>query len=93
MQSNNTKEFVNYCTSAFNILRANANKILNIMITMSSSNMPEFSTMSDISYVKDQLKLNMSEKDASEYFIKTIKDSLNDKYRTMDNLIHNFVHP
>ena len=93
IQSNNTKEFVNYCTSAFNILRANAKKILNIMITMSSSNMPEFSTMSDISYVKDQLKLNMSEKDASEYFIKTIKDSLNDKYRTMDNLIHNFVHP
>jgi phosphatidylinositol-4,5-bisphosphate 3-kinase len=35
IQSNNTKEFVNYCTSAFNILRANAKKILNIMITMS----------------------------------------------------------
>jgi phosphatidylinositol-4,5-bisphosphate 3-kinase len=92
VQSNKAKEFVNYCTSAFNILRANAKKFLNIMITMSSSNMPEFSTMSDVTYVKEQLKLNMNEKDASEYFIKTIKDSLNDKYRTIDNLIHNFVH-
>ena len=93
IQSNNNKEFINYCTSAYNILRENAKRILNIMITMSSSNMPEFSTMSDLSYVKDQLKLDMSEKDASEYLIKTIKDSLNDKYRTFDNLIHNFAHP
>ena len=93
IQSNNNKEFINYCTSAFNILRANAKRILNIMITMSSSNMPEFSTMSDLSYVRNQLKLDMNEKEASEYLIKTIKDSLNDKYRTFDNLIHNFVHP
>ena len=93
IQSNNNKEFIHYCTSAFNILRANAKRIINIMITMSSSNMPEFSTMSDLSYVRTQLKLFMNEKEASEYLIKTIKDSLNDKYRTFDNLIHNFVHP
>jgi len=93
IQSNNNKEFINYCTSAYNILRANAKRIINIMITMSSSNMPEFSTMSDLSYVRDHLNLDMNEKEASEYLIKTIKDSLNDKYRTFDNLIHNFVHP
>ena len=93
IQSNNNKEFINYCTSAYNILRANAKRIINIMITMSSSNMPEFSTMSDLSYVVDHLNLKMNEKEASEYLIKTIKDSLNDKYRTFDNLIHNFVHP
>ena len=93
IQSNNTKEFIDYCTTAFNILRANAKRIMNIMITMSSSNMPEFSTMSDLSYVRDQLKLDMNEKEASEYLIKTIKDSLNDKYMILDNLIHNFVHP
>ena len=93
IQSNNNKEFKNYCTSAFNILRANSKRILNIMITMSSSNMPEFSTMYNLSYVKDILKLDMNEKDAAEYFINSIKDSLNDKYRTLDNLIHNFVHP
>jgi phosphatidylinositol-4,5-bisphosphate 3-kinase len=93
IQSNNNKEFIHYCTSAFNILRANAKRIINIMITMSSSNMPEFSTMSDLSYVRDHLNLDMNEKEASEYLIKTIKDSLNDKYRTFDNLIHNFVHP
>ena len=93
IQSNNNKEFKNYCTTAFNILRANAKRILNIMITMSSSNMPEFSTMYNLSYVKEQLKLNMSEKDASDFFINSIKDSLNDKYRTLDNLIHNIAHP
>jgi phosphatidylinositol-4,5-bisphosphate 3-kinase len=77
IQSNNNKEFINYCTSAYNILRANAKRIINIMITMSSSNMPEFSTMSDLSYVRDHLNLDMNEKEASEYLIKTIKDSLN----------------
>ena len=55
--------------------------------------MPEFSTMYNLSYVKDILKLDMNEKDAAEYFINSIKDSLNDKYRTFDNLIHNFVNP
>ena len=93
IQSNNSKEFVDYCTKAFNILRANAKRIMNIMITMSSSNMPEFSNMADLWYVRDNLKLEMNEKEASEYLIKTIKDSLNDKYRILDNLIHNFVHP
>ena len=93
IQSNNNKEFINYCTSAYNILRENAKKILNIMITMSSSNMPEFSTMSNLEYVRDKLNLKMNDKEAAEYLIKTIKDSLNDKYRTFDNLIHNLVHP
>ena len=94
MKSNNKKIFTNYCTNAFNILRRNAQRLLNITITMSSSNMPEFSTMSDVMYFKDQLKLELNnEEEASDYFIRMIKETINDKYRIIDNLIHNCVHP
>ena len=94
MKSNNKKIFTNYCTSAFNILRRNAQRLLNITITMSSSNMPEFSTMSDVMYFKEMLKLELNnEEEASDYFIRMIKETINDKYRIVDNLIHNCVHP
>ena len=94
MKSNNKKIFINYCTNAFNILRRNAQRLLNITITMSSSNMPEFSTMSDVLYFRDMLKLELSnEEEASDYFIRMIKETINDKYRIIDNLIHNCVHP
>ena len=94
MKSNNKKIFINYCTNAFNILRRNAQRLLNITITMASSNMPEFSTMSDVMYFKDQLKLELNnEEEASDYFIRMIKETINDKYRIIDNLIHNCVHP
>ena len=94
MKSNNKKIFTNYCTNAFNILRRNAQRLLNITITMSSSNMPEFSTMSDVMYFKDMLKLELNnEEEASDYFIRMIKETINDKYRIVDNLIHNCVHP
>ena len=94
MKSNNKKIFINYCTNAFNILRRNAQRLLNITITMSSSNMPEFSTMSDVLYFRDMLKLELNnEEEASDYFIRMIKETINDKYRIIDNLIHNCVHP
>ena len=94
MKSNNKKVFINYCTNAFNILRRNAQRLLNITITMSSSNMPEFSTMSDVSYFRDKLNLSLeNEEEASDFFIKKIKETINDKYRIIDNLIHNCVHP
>ena len=94
MKSNNKKIFINYCTNAFNILRRNAQRLLNITITMSSSNMPEFSTMSDVIYFRDMLKLELNnEEEASDYFIRMIKETINDKYRIIDNLIHNCVHP
>ena len=94
MKSNNKKIFTNYCTNAFNILRRNAQRLLNITITMSSSNMPEFSTMSDVMYFKEKLKLELNnEEEASDYFIRMIKETINDKYRIVDNLIHNCVHP
>jgi phosphatidylinositol-4,5-bisphosphate 3-kinase len=93
-KSNNKKIFINYCTNAFNILRRNAQRLLNITITMSSSNMPEFSAMADVKYFRDMLKLELiNEEEASDYFIRLIKQTINDKYRIIDNLIHNCVHP
>ena len=54
--------------------------------------MPEFSTMSDVMYFKDQLKLELNN-EASDYFIRMTKETINDKYRIIDILIHNCAYP
>ena len=93
IRSNNEKNFKNYCCKAYNILRHNGKKLLNLTITMSSAGMPEFSTMADVKYFKDMLQLNnKNDEDAENYFLSLIKESINDKYRNIDNLIHNCIH-
>jgi hypothetical protein len=60
---------------------------------MASAGMPEFSTMFDVSYFQNMLQLNKkNDEDAGNYFISLINDSVNEKYRILDNLIHNCIH-
>lgn len=56
---------------------------------MLSAGMPELQDIEDIVYLKDQLSLDLSDQEASEKFKKEIRISLNDKWRKVDNLIHN----
>jgi phosphatidylinositol-4,5-bisphosphate 3-kinase len=90
--SNNEKQFNHYCVKAYNILRHNGQRLLNLLITMSSAGMPEFSTMADLKYFKHMLQLNKNDQDAGDYFINLIYESVNEKYRIFDNIIHNCAH-
>ena len=92
-KSNSEEKFKNYCVDAFNILRRNATKLINLIITVSSCNMPEFSTMYDVIYLKNMLQLDKNnDEEAATYFIGLIKSTVNEKFRIFDNLIHNCVH-
>ena len=93
IKSNNEEKFKNYCVRAYNILRHNSQRLINLTITMASAGMPEFSTMFDVSYFQNMLQLNKkNDEDAGNYFISLINDSVNEKYRILDNLIHNCIH-
>ena len=93
IKSNNEEKFKNYCVTAYNILRHNGQRLINLTITMASAGMPEFSSMVDVGYFQNMLQLNKkNDEDAGNYFISLINDSVNEKYRILDNLIHNCIH-
>ncbi len=49
--------------------------------------------MSDVNYLKKMLRLEKNnEEDAGNYFIGLINDSKNEKFRLLDNMIHNIKH-
>ena len=92
-QYNMEEEFKNFCVKAYNILRKNANRLLNLLLIMSSSGMPEFYSIPNINYFRDMLKLEKkNDEDAGNYFLCLINQSKNDKYRYFDNIFHNINH-
>lgn len=90
---NKEEYFKTSCVKAFNILRHNAQRLMNMFIIMSTAGMPELCGMNDVKYVKKMLVLDKaSDEDAGNYFIGLIKQSRNDRFRLIDNMIHNWKH-
>lgn len=90
---NKEEYFKTSCVKAFNILRHNAQRLINMFIIMSTAGMPELCGMNDVKYVKKMLVLDKaSDEDAGNYFISLIKKSRNDRFRLIDNMIHNWKH-
>ena len=90
---NKEEYFKTSCVKAFNILRHNAQRLINMFIIMSTAGMPELCGMNDVKYVKKMLVLDKaSDEDAGNYFIGLIKKSRNDRFRLIDNMIHNWKH-
>jgi len=85
--------FKTACVKAYNILRHNAQRLINMFIIMSTAGMPELCSMKDVIYTKEMLKLDMpNDEDAGNYFVALIKQSKNDRFRLIDNLFHYFKH-
>ena len=90
---NKEEYFKTACVKAFNILRHNAQRLINMFIIMSTAGMPELCGMNDVKYLKQMLVLDkVSDEDAGNYFIGLIKKSKNDRFRLIDNMIHNWKH-
>jgi phosphatidylinositol-4,5-bisphosphate 3-kinase len=92
-QFNMEDDFKYFCVKAYNILRKNANRLLNLLMILSSSGMPELYSLVNIKYFIDMLKLDKkNDEDAGNYFLCLINQSKNDKYRYLDNIFHNINH-
>ena len=85
--------FKTACVKAYNILRHNAQRLINMFIIMSTAGMPELCSMNDVKYAKKMLKLDMpNDEDAGNYFVGLIKQSKNDRFRLIDNIFHSYKH-
>ena len=85
--------FKTACVKAYNILRHNAQRLINMFIIMSTAGMPELCSMGDVRYAKKMLRLDMpNDEDAGNYFVALIKQSKNDRFRLVDNIFHYYKH-
>ena len=86
-------EFKSCCIKAYNILRKNSNRLINLFIIMTSAGLPEISGLNDVEYLKNMLHLDKeNDEDAGNFFVGLINQSKNEKFRLFDNMIHNFKH-
>ena len=83
-------QFKKLCVKAFNILRHNASRLINLFIIMSTAGMPSFFGISNIEYVKQMLVLGtFNDEDAGNYFIEEIRKCKNERLRQLDFLLQN----
>jgi phosphatidylinositol-4,5-bisphosphate 3-kinase len=85
-------EFESLCIRAFNILRAHANLLLNLMVLMIPAMMPELTLRADIEYMKSHLHLDLTDVEAADRFMTEIAQCLATFSRQLDNFLHNVKH-
>jgi phosphatidylinositol-4,5-bisphosphate 3-kinase catalytic subunit alpha/beta/delta len=87
-----TKSFIKFeklCCKAYNILRKEGHKFINMFLIMLSAGMPELNRESDIQFIVDALKLDYTDQEASVHFKKEIERASHTWSRRWDNFIHN----
>jgi phosphatidylinositol-4,5-bisphosphate 3-kinase len=80
--------FKDYCCKAFNYVRKQGKRLINLFLLMISAGMPELKNRDDIKYLREMLSMRLTEKEASSKFIAEIENALNNYFRSIDNAIH-----
>jgi len=88
-KSKNFLLFESLCCQAYNILRKEGHKFINMFLIMLSAGMPELNQESDIQFIVDALKLDYTDQEASVHFRKEIERASKTWSRRFDNFIHN----
>uniref|UniRef100_A0A8C9MVZ1 Phosphatidylinositol-4-phosphate 3-kinase catalytic subunit type 2 gamma n=1 Tax=Serinus canaria TaxID=9135 RepID=A0A8C9MVZ1_SERCA len=85
------QEFVELCCRAYNIVRKHSQLLLNLLEMMLHAGLPELSSIQDLKYVYDNLRPQDSDLQATSYFTRKIKESLECFPVKLNNLIHTLV--
>ena len=88
----NFQKFIEYCCSAFNIIRHNMDLILNLLGLMVYSGISYLSQKEDILYVREALQIHLTDEEATVYFTRLIESSLSSKSTQLNFFIHNVAH-
>ncbi|OQS04690.1 phosphatidylinositol-4,5-diphosphate 3-kinase [Thraustotheca clavata] len=96
MRSSNTETrfevFEQLCCEAYNLLRHQNALWITLFALMVPAQVPEMTSFSDITYIQQQLSLELSDKEAAAKFENEIKNALACTSRRVDNWMHNMKH-
>ncbi|XP_062447230.1 phosphatidylinositol 3-kinase C2 domain-containing subunit gamma isoform X2 [Rhea pennata] len=85
------QDFVELCCRAYNIVRKHSQLLLNLLEMMLHAGLPELNSTQDLKYVYDNLRPQDSDLQATSYFTRKIKESLECFPVKLNNLIHTLV--
>ncbi|NXG27617.1 P3C2G kinase, partial [Dromaius novaehollandiae] len=85
------QDFVELCCRAYNIVRKHSQLLLNLLEMMLHAGLPELNSIQDLKYVYDNLRPQDSDLQATSYFTRKIKESLECFPVKLNNLIHTLV--
>ncbi|CAG8433683.1 11263_t:CDS:10 [Ambispora gerdemannii] len=88
--SSHYQRFKSYCYVAFNILRKNANLILNLFALMVDANIPDIKIEPDkaVWKVQEKFRLDLTEEEAIKFFQNLINDSVSALFPQVIETIH-----
>ncbi len=85
-------EFVRLACKAYNILRKNGNLLITLFTLMLNCGIQELSDVSDIYYLRDMLRLDLSDAEADAHFQKTISECLSSRATLINDAAHMLMH-
>ena len=87
--SKNFQLFEKLCCKAYNIIRKEGHRLINMFLIMLSAGMPELNKENDIKFIVNALKFDYTDQEASVHFRKEIHRAMHTWSRRFDNFIHN----
>ena len=91
-ESEGFKVFRDYCCKAYNYIRKHGKRLINLFMLMISAGMPELKNKEELEYLREMLSLKLTQMEADGKFIAEIQNSLDNRFRRYDNLIHIWKH-